>query len=64
VLLGVILVVSPGDGAIGITWAIGWLAFLFGTAELWLAARGSGTRPTSCNRARASGLATPERAVG
>ena len=32
-----ILVVNPGAGAIGITWAIGWLAFLFGTVELWLA---------------------------
>ena len=38
VLLGVILVVNPGAGAIGITWAIGWLAFLFGTVELSLAA--------------------------
>ena len=37
-LLGVILVVSPGVGAIGITWAIGWLAFLFGTVELSVAA--------------------------
>jgi len=37
VLLGMLLVISPGDGAIGITWAIGWLAFLFGTLELWLA---------------------------
>ena len=37
VLLGVLLIVSPGDGAIGITWAIGWLAMLFGTTELWLA---------------------------
>ncbi len=37
VLLGVILVVNPGAGAIGITWAIGWLAFLFGTVELSLA---------------------------
>jgi uncharacterized membrane protein HdeD (DUF308 family) len=37
VLLGMILVVSPGAGAIGITWAIGWLAFLFGTVELWVA---------------------------
>ena len=37
VLLGVILVVNPGAGAIGITWAIGWLAFLFGTVELGLA---------------------------
>jgi uncharacterized membrane protein HdeD (DUF308 family) len=37
VLLGVLLVVNPGAGAIGITWAIGWLVFLFGTLELWLA---------------------------
>lgn len=37
VLLGVLLVANPGDGAIGITWAIGWFAFLFGTVELWLA---------------------------
>ncbi len=35
--LGVLLVVNPGAGAIGITWAIGWLVFLFGTLELWLA---------------------------
>ena len=34
-LLGVILLVSPGAGALGITWAIGWLAILFGTVELW-----------------------------
>ena len=37
VLLGLILVASPGTGAIGITWAIGWFAFLFGTVELWAA---------------------------
>lgn len=37
VLLAVMLVVTPGGGAIAITWAIGWLAFLFGTVELWLA---------------------------
>ena len=37
VLLGVLLLVSPGSGAIGITWAIGWSAFLFGTLELWVA---------------------------
>ncbi len=37
VLLGVLLLISPGDGAIGITWAIGWLALLFGSLELWLA---------------------------
>ena len=37
VLLGLLLVIDPGDGAIAITWAIGWLAFLFGAVELWLA---------------------------
>jgi uncharacterized membrane protein HdeD (DUF308 family) len=37
VLLGMLLVISPGDGAIGITWAIGWVAFLYGSLELWLA---------------------------
>jgi len=37
VLLGVILAVNPGAGAIGITWAIGWMALLFGTLELWVA---------------------------
>ena len=36
-LLGVLLVANPGAGAIGITWAIGWLVFLFGTVELSLA---------------------------
>jgi uncharacterized membrane protein HdeD (DUF308 family) len=38
VLLGVLLLADPGVGAVGITWAIGWLAFTFGTLELWLAA--------------------------
>ena len=33
----VLLLADPGDGALGITWAIGWLAFLFGGLELWLA---------------------------
>ena len=37
VLLGVLLVISPGEGALGITWAIGWLAVLFGSVQLWLA---------------------------
>jgi uncharacterized membrane protein HdeD (DUF308 family) len=37
VLLGVLLIAFPGDGAVAITWAIGWLAFLFGTMELSLA---------------------------
>jgi uncharacterized membrane protein HdeD (DUF308 family) len=38
VLLGVLLLADPGVGAIGITWAIGWAAFVFGSLELWLAA--------------------------
>ncbi len=37
VLLGVLLVIDPGAGAIGITWAIGWLSVFFGGHELWLA---------------------------
>ena len=37
VLLGVLLVISPGEGALGITWAIGWFATLFGGSQLWLA---------------------------
>ncbi len=37
VLLGVLLVVNPGAGALGITWAIGWFAVFFGATELWLA---------------------------
>lgn len=37
VLLGVLLVIDPGAGAIAITWAIGWLAVFFGGLELWLA---------------------------
>ena len=37
VLLGALLLANPGTGAIGITWAIGWLVFLFGTVQLWLA---------------------------
>jgi uncharacterized membrane protein HdeD (DUF308 family) len=37
VLLGVLLIINPGAGALGITWAIGWLAFMFGTVQLWLA---------------------------
>jgi uncharacterized membrane protein HdeD (DUF308 family) len=35
VMLGVLLVITPGDGAIAITWAIGWLAVVFGSLELW-----------------------------
>jgi uncharacterized membrane protein HdeD (DUF308 family) len=37
VLLGVILLVDPGVGALGVTWAIGWLALFYGGYELWLA---------------------------
>ena len=37
VLLGALLIINPGDGALGITWAIGWFSMLFGTLELWLA---------------------------
>jgi uncharacterized membrane protein HdeD (DUF308 family) len=37
VVLGVLLVVDPASGALGITWAIGWLALFYGGAELWLA---------------------------
>jgi uncharacterized membrane protein HdeD (DUF308 family) len=37
VLLGVLLITSPGAGALGITWAIGWLAMLSGGFQLWLA---------------------------
>jgi uncharacterized membrane protein HdeD (DUF308 family) len=37
VLLGLLLVIDPGAGAIGITWAIGWMAVFFGGYELWLA---------------------------
>ena len=56
VLLGVLLISSPGAGAVGITWAIGWLALLFGTVELWLArvVRHEGGEAT-----RATPVATP-----
>ena len=37
VLLGLLLILSPGDGALGITWAIGWFATLFGGSQLWVA---------------------------
>jgi len=37
VLLAVLLLIDPAAGAIGITWAIGWLALLFGMVELGLA---------------------------
>ena len=37
VLLGVTLVVTPGEGALAITWVIGWWACLYGGLSLWLA---------------------------
>lgn len=37
VLLGAVLVISPAEGALGITWAIGWHAILSGTLSLSLA---------------------------
>ena len=62
VLLGLVLVVDPGAGALGITWAIGWLSILFGGHELWLASvvrheAGEVTAPTSV------GTPTPGHAV-
>lgn len=38
VLLGALLLVDPRAGAIGVTWAIGWLAVVYGSLELGLAA--------------------------
>jgi uncharacterized membrane protein HdeD (DUF308 family) len=37
VLLGVVLMITPGAGALAITWAIGWWACLSGGASLTLA---------------------------
>jgi uncharacterized membrane protein HdeD (DUF308 family) len=37
VLLGVLLVIDPHDGALAITWVIGWYACLYGALELWAA---------------------------
>jgi uncharacterized membrane protein HdeD (DUF308 family) len=37
VLLGVVLMITPGAGALAITWAIGWWACLSGSASLVLA---------------------------
>jgi uncharacterized membrane protein HdeD (DUF308 family) len=37
VLLGVVLMITPGAGALAMTWAIGWWACLSGSASLWLA---------------------------
>jgi uncharacterized membrane protein HdeD (DUF308 family) len=50
VLLGVVLMVTPGAGVLAITWAIGWWACLSGGSSLWTAwivhreLRGSNTR--------------------
>ena len=38
-MLGVILVITPGEGALGITWVIGWMALLRGVLLLALAWR-------------------------
>ena len=43
-MLGVILVITPGEGALGITWVIGWLALLRGVLLLALAWRVHGLR--------------------
>jgi uncharacterized membrane protein HdeD (DUF308 family) len=55
-LLGVLLLADPAVGAIGITWAIGWAAFVFGSLELWLAAgvRGETHEPTRQTRIHTS----------
>lgn len=37
VVLGLMLVITPGSGALAITWAIGWWACLYGTVLLGLA---------------------------
>ncbi len=37
VLLGIVLMITPGAGALAITWAIGWWACLSGSASLSLA---------------------------
>ena len=62
VLLGVLLLADPGVGAIGITWAIGWAAFVFGGLELWLAAgvRSETHEPTRQTRINTS---RPEQVV-
>ncbi len=37
VLLGIVLIITPGAGALAITWAIGWWACLSGSTSLTLA---------------------------
>ena len=56
-LLGVLLIASPGDGALGITWAIGWLAMLSGGLQLWLA---SVVRHESHGQARPAAIRTAQ----
>jgi len=62
VLLGVLMLADPGVGAIGITWAIGWAAFVFGGLELWFAAsvRSETHKPMTQTRIHTS---RPEQAV-
>lgn len=57
VLFGGLLIVSPGDGALGITWAIGWFAMLFGGHQLWLS---SIVRHETHEQARPTGIRTPQ----
>jgi uncharacterized membrane protein HdeD (DUF308 family) len=56
VLLGVLLITNPGDGALAITWAIGWLAMVSGGYQLWLA---NVVRHES-RQTRPTGIRTPE----
>jgi uncharacterized membrane protein HdeD (DUF308 family) len=56
VLLGAILITSPGEGALGITWAIGWIAMLSGGLQLWLA---SVVRHEAHDQATPAGIRTP-----
>lgn len=54
VLFGAVLVVTPGSGALGITWAIGWYATFYGAMSLsvaWDARRNR--RPRSMTSPRA-----------
>lgn len=37
ILFGALLVISPGTGALALTWAIGWYALVWGATLLWLA---------------------------
>lgn len=57
VLLGGLLLTSPGDGALGITWAIGWLSMLSGGLQLWLA---SAVRHESHGQTRSVAIRAPQ----